>query len=215
MDCCCCLHELPSLAKPTYAVLSATQAENWHQTAPAGPISTTAITAAAMQPKTIGMGPVSRFLACCLLPAKAKANRARDIDCFFAHCGSNPRLLDLSQARYHCTSGTAGVMQHHYPIAYMKYRVEILFLVPAAYRFPVLRIFAPDCGHLGHSHMAGHMYCWYCTAAWGCLLSQRPFNSLCGRRCAPGIKPCVAASCASSSGTCCQAVLPMLPKQPS
>jgi hypothetical protein len=27
----------------------------------------------------------------------------------------------------------------------MKYRVEILFLLPAAYRFPLLRIFAPDC----------------------------------------------------------------------
>jgi hypothetical protein len=27
----------------------------------------------------------------------------------------------------------------------MKYRVEILFLLPAAYRFPLLQIFAPDC----------------------------------------------------------------------
>jgi hypothetical protein len=42
-------------------------------------------------------------------------------------------------------SGTAGVTQHHYPIAYMKYRVEILFLLPAAYHFPLLRTFAPDC----------------------------------------------------------------------
>jgi hypothetical protein len=130
-----------------------------------------------MQPETISMGPVSRFLACCLLPAKEeeeeglhslikrrtartatdkkttlsraqksagcrpksdthpfrlreekrglslspfRLRRARDIDCCFAHCGSNPRLLDLSQARYYCTSGTAGVMQHHHPIAYIR-----------------------------------------------------------------------------------------------
>ena len=156
MDCCCCLHELPSLAKPTYAVLSATQAENCHQTAPVSRAhihhSNYSSSHAARNNKH---GPCFKVLS--LLPAaccRPRLRRARDVDCCFAHCGSNPRLLDLSQARYHCTSGTAGVIQHHYPIAYMKYRVEILFLVPAAYRFPLLRIFAPDCSQLGSLQLA-------------------------------------------------------------
>jgi len=82
-----------------------------------------------MQPKTIGMGPVSRFFAICQLPAKAKAIARACYLLLFSTLGSNPGLLDHTQARYHCASATAGVMQHHYPKALMKCQLRIF---PAA-----------------------------------------------------------------------------------
>jgi hypothetical protein len=67
------MHQLVALAKALTEMLSAAQAEICHQRAPTVHIHHTAIAAATMQPKTIGMDPVSRFSAICQLPAKAKA----------------------------------------------------------------------------------------------------------------------------------------------
>ena len=167
-----------------------------------------------MLPKTIGRGPVLRIFACCLLPAKAKAFARACYLLLFPTLDSNPGLLDSSQARYRCTIEPAGVMQQQCPWTYMNYRTVIFFLAPAADQSPLFGILTPNCDQLDCPHLTGHMYCLYCSAATGLPTQQRPFNSLCNRRCAPGITPCVAASCASDSCTCCLAVLPMQQQQP-
>jgi len=74
-------------------------------------------------------GPCFKVLCHLPLPAKAKAIARACYLLLFPIRDSNLRLLDHTQARYHCASATAGVMQHHYPKALMKCQLRIF---PAA-----------------------------------------------------------------------------------
>ena len=74
-----------------------------------------------MQPKAIGMGPVSRFFANCQLPAKAKAKARACVMLLFHPWVSILRLLDVSQGRYHCTTAPANVSRLYHLIPHINF----------------------------------------------------------------------------------------------